>query len=391
MFQKKILSFIVALIVMCFLNLDASYARFLNIKAYGAKADGKANDTKAILKALTLLKDDDTLYFQGKFLVTPEYSIQNTWEAAPVIFNLPNKRFTILGGSTAEFILGNTKGNALSIFRTAFCSTKKIVIKSIKIIGKGNKGVVGNLIDGITVNGSKFGEFSDISIVDTKRHGIYMIYGASYNTLKNINVKGTNREMLGCGLQLEGASKNIFEKIRLINIGANGIDVNKWQCGGLYNCGNKSPYTQVIYSLGNKFSKILIDNTGVNNNTSYGAGGSCNFDDDYYGVNIINGSDDNSFDNIEIKNVRLNSGDILPKKSTYRAALRLMSVKNCTLKCKKIVNSEYVAYLQSAPNTTINVDYAEVTTELLSEDNSTYTPRLKVKKRLIIHKLTDFN
>lgn len=384
MYGKLFSSYTVIAIALCLVVSQNSYARFINVRVYGAKANGITDDTRAILKALASLKDNDTLYFSGRFLVTPDYSIQKTWEAAPVIFNLPDKKITILGGQTANFILGETKGNALAMFRTAFQSKKRFEIKSIRIIGTGNKGSTGSLVDGITINGSQFGRYSNINIINTKRHGIYMIYGANYNTLKNISVKGTNREMLGCGLQLEGASKNIFDGIQLTDIGANGIDINKWHCGGLYYCDNNSPYHKTFYSIGNKFNNVIIDNTGVNNNTFFGAGGTCNVDDDYYGINIINGSDYNSLYNVQVKNVRLYTGEILPQKSTYRAALRLMSVKNCILNCTKVINSTYIAYLHNTSNSVINVKYAEATTELLSYDSSAVTSKFTVNKMLKI-------
>lgn len=368
------------LLVMSFLQVNAKQ---VNVANFGAKGDGVQDDTMPIVKAIATLKDGDILVFNGNYKVSPNRQLMQGWEIIPAIFNLPDCSYTI-EGNNSKFIIDDRSGdNGLCLFRTAFMSRKRTAIKSLSIQGRGNAGANNNLIDGITVNGSSNGIYSNINVYDTKRHGIYLIHGASYNTFTNIRIERTNREMLGCGIQLEGASNNVFSKLILRDIGANAIDLNQWVPSNFYPQSSNSPYKQEgsYKSSYNQFNIVLIENTGVNNNLSYLGGGTNNVDDDYYGINIIRGSNNNQFVFNTIKNIRLDVGKIAPAKSTYAAAIRIMGSNGNVIRGKEIVNTgNYIVRMEGAERNSLDVDYCTGYRSLYPPDTSKKNV-IKVKRK----------
>lgn len=264
----------------------------------------------------------------GTYTCEGDTSPMEKWETFPVIFNLPDADITICGdGENSVLAKGRQVTNCMAMFRTAYKSDANIVLKDITIQGKHNPGSSKALIDGIVLNGSSNTVIENVTIRATKRHAIYAICGASYNTIKNINIDYVNREMLGVGLQFEGAHHNTVKNIAITNSGANAVDFNLWNTQAYYpanNGTNGSPYnaSEVYYSTDNIIEGGYISGTGIMNGGVGGGGHSCDPDDDYYGLNIIFGSDNNRITLDYIENVRPESHN------GNAAAVRLMGVKN---------------------------------------------------------------
>lgn len=316
----------------------------------------------------------------GVYSCEPSNADKASWESMPVIFNLPDANITIEGeGSSTVLKKGKQAANALAMFRTAFCGHANIKIANLKIQGNGNPGSVSGLVDGICVNGSSNGSFENITIDKTKRHGIYAIYGAENNSFSGLKISNCNREMLGCGIQFEGASYNDIANVDIDNIGSNGIDFNDWFPSGYYpanNSSNGSPYLslQRYYSQHNKVVGGIINGTGVINNSDAGGGMTCNPDDDYYGINIIGHSDYNEFNLSSITNVRINGTP-----NTYASAVRMWNVQGNRVTIGTVCGtSNYIARIdKSSKNNSIVVQKASnFQQKVLFSSNETATENI---------------
>ena len=200
----------------------------INVKDYSTLATDD-NWTPAIQKAIdTAAETGATVYIpSGEYPCEPAEE-KESWEVTPATFYLPDAAVTIMGDGE-ETVLYKPRNesvteNSAAMFRTSYKSSAKITIKDIKIRGNNNPGSNFGLIDGIVLNGSSNATVENVSVDGTKRHGIYMIAGANNNKIVNSVISNTNREMLGCGLQLEGAYNNTVINPVITNSGANAVD-----------------------------------------------------------------------------------------------------------------------------------------------------------------------
>lgn len=67
--EKVGLTFLCFLIIsLCYGQHQVTHNSWINVKKFGAKGDGKTNDTIAIQKALSLVPANGTLYFLLAFI-----------------------------------------------------------------------------------------------------------------------------------------------------------------------------------------------------------------------------------------------------------------------------------------------------------------------------------
>ena len=329
----------------------------INVKDYSSLATDD-NWTPAIQKAIdTAAETGATVYIpSGEYPCEPAEE-KESWEVTPATFYLPDAAVTIMGDGE-ETVLYKPRNasiteNSAAMFRTSYKSSAKITIKNIKIRGNNNPGSNFGLIDGIVLNGSSNATVENVSVDGTKRHGIYMIAGANNNKIVNPVISNTNREMLGCGLQLEGAYNNTVINPVITSSGANAVDLSLWVPGGIYpaNDGsNGSPYSSSddYRSTGNVITGGMIAGTGIDNgNIGGGAFENNANDDDYYGLNIIKGSNGNKISLDLIRDVR--TADNYNSKA---AAIRLYDVENNEINVKQVYNTKQ--YVLSFRNTCQN-------------------------------------
>ena len=329
----------------------------INVKDYSSLATDD-NWTPAIQKAIdTAAETGAAVYIpSGEYPCEPAEE-KESWEVTPAAFYLPDAAVTIMGDGE-ETVLYKPRNasiteNSAAMFRTSYKSSAKITIKNIKIRGNNNPGSNFGLIDGIVLNGSSNATVENVSVDGTKRHGIYMIAGANNNKIVNPVISNTNREMLGCGLQLEGAYNNTVINPVITDSGANAVDLSLWVPGGIYpaNDGsNGSPYSSSddYRSTGNVITGGMIAGTGIDNgNIGGGAFENNANDDDYYGLNIIKGSNGNKISLDLIRDVR--TADNYNSKA---AAIRLYDVENNEINVKQVYNTKQ--YVLSFRNTCQN-------------------------------------
>ena len=328
------------------------YDLAVNIKNFGAKGDGVTNDTQAILNALNFAyNNNQNLYIpQGIYMVDNEFTEKEDWEVFTPVFKLQDKPITIFGDgylSVLKKIKNNN--NAVSMFRTSLESTSKIILKDFKIEGNMNAGSVGNLIDGITLNGCKNVVCENIFIDKTKRHGFYIIHNAQGNEIISPKIRNTSREMSGCGIQFEGASYNIIKNVDIRKTGSNAIDFNTWFTSLYYPEGTYQA-SESFNSIGNEVIGGVLLDIALENQTE-GGGSATNFvDDDYYAINIINNSSFNKINIDLIENVRIVDD---PAKCTYQSAIRLYNCFQNEVFVKNLKNiKKYGCRL--GENTTLN-------------------------------------
>ncbi|MBR7133511.1 MAG: right-handed parallel beta-helix repeat-containing protein [Clostridia bacterium] len=289
---------------------------------------------------------------------------KEAWELEPASFVLPDAPLTIKGdGESTVFYkpVASKLENSIAMFRTAFKSTSEITLKDFTIKGTYNPGPNYGLVDGIVINGSSNVTVENICTEGTKRHGIYLMCGANGNVIKNVHIDNPTRMMLGTGIQLEGAYNNEFYNVYLTNIGANAIDLNMWNAGSFYpaNDGtNNSPYSESekYYSTGNTFIGGYISGTGLHNG-NIGGGGYIDPSphDDYYGINVINGSNNNKFVFDYIENVRMTETDY-----ENAAAIRLMNSSYNTFEIGRVSNSTKYAVRYNSPVWSNEITIGEV-------------------------------
>ena len=337
----------------------------INVKDYSNLATAD-NWTPAIQKAIDeASKTGAAVYIpSGEYPCEPAEETED-WEVTPATFYLPDAAVTIMGDGEETVLYKprneSVTANSAAMFRTAYNSSAEITIKNIKIRGNNNPGSNYGLIDGIVLNGSSNTTVENVAVDGTKRHGIYMIAGANNNKIVNPVISNTNREMLGCGIQLEGAYDNTVINPVITNSGANAIDLSLWAPGGIYpaNDGsNGSPYSSSdnFRSTGNVITGGMIAGTGVDNgDIGGGAFENNDNDDDYYGLNIIKGSNGNKISLELIRDVR-----IADNYNTKAAAIRLYEVENNEINIKQVYNTkQYVlAFKSTCRNNSVTVDEA---------------------------------
>jgi hypothetical protein len=320
-----------------------------DVRRYGAVGNGVINDWQAIKNAITVCSGTGVPVQLG----AATYLIGSTetplsYETASPCFRLPNAILTITG--TGYTLQTSPSVGSLCMFQTTYGSTAEIHVSGGKI-----SGINGGLLDGITINGNTQNSFFDMEIDSPGRHGYYIIAGASRNNLHSKRISNTNRQSLGCGVEIEGGTDNVVIVDECYNIGSNGLDINEWQ-----------PYTPYYPSTGpwgsgtvtaqyNVVKISRIDGTGVNNNPT----GNYNPDDDYYGVNIFNGNY-NTVEVTEIKSVRVSSGTISPALSTYACAVRLANGLNNVVRVEKVSivgpsNAGYLGKIDSPINSVVDI------------------------------------
>jgi hypothetical protein len=129
-----------------------------------------------------------------------------------------------------------------------------------------------NLSSGITLRRGGYGEVARIKLDSTNQRSIYVTGSTgSYNFIHDIRINSP----LTSGIYLDTSHKNIITDIYISNTRENdGLLIRQ------------SDYNQL--------SNIIIENTGISSDGSYGNG-----------IRIIDGGNYNSFSNIEMKNILL--------------------------------------------------------------------------------------
>ena len=299
-------------------NVQTKLRETVSVKDFGAVGDGIADDGPAIRAAIAATAGTgNALDFGNATYLINSTETKLSWETFAPAIRLPDSELTIIGsGFTLQ---SGTSGAFLCMIQTTIGSSAKIKVSGGTVKGTGDTGgSTYALIDGIVLNKNTSNVEIDMQVDNTKRHGFYVIDGANHNIVKSTKISNTNREMLGCGVQIEGASDNYVQVDTMYQIGSNGLDINEWTAGGYYPVAGG--YTATNSSSANKVFINSIDGTGINNNPT----GSFNGDDDYYGLNLIGATTVNNYVEVgEIKSVRTSNGTISPHLSTYAAAVRL--------------------------------------------------------------------
>jgi hypothetical protein len=156
----------------------------------------------------------------------------------------------------------------------------------------------------------------------------------SNNIIRANVLKNMTRQRLGCGVQLQGSSRNVVRVNAVLNSGANGLDLNQQVSDGSVNYPDDetAPITQPdgpIVCSHNTISIAQIDGTGVYNADTVEQN---EYDDDYYGVNLINGANNNSIFVDSIRNVRAGTPD------TYASVVRIGECSNNVIDIKGVDN-----------------------------------------------------
>lgn len=353
----------------------------INIRWFGAKGDGLHDDAPFIRSSINYLRKVGGGILDFPLATYYLNSVENPlpYESASPIIRIPNIP-VILNCNGCTFKAGN-KLHKLCFIQTTFGASSPF-----KLLGKPNFEGTGNdggsnyaLIDGIVLNGSSNG-ILDVGVINkTKRHGIYIMCNARFNTINIETISNTNREMLGVGVQLEGASFNKIHVRNILNVGANAVDFNTWvPHNPLYPAspymGSPYPAARTYNSSHNILKCDLIDGTGINNSASY------NPDDDYFALNCIQESNHNCFEFLEIKNVRPDSGTIPPALSSYLACFRLWACKANNLRTKIIdlvghsENGKHqgdLIRITAASDNIVHIDTASQFRNILRNDNET--------------------
>ncbi len=377
--MKKHLALLLAIAVLfssfaMTLSVSAAATDTVNVTDYSSYVENAGTEsenwTPAINKAIedAVANGKSTVYLPaGTYQCEPDSDKKQAWEGNDnAAIYLPDAAITIKGdGSTTKLTKGPGAKNITAMFRTAYKGTAAITISDLAIVGKGNPGSGEGLIEGIVINGSSNGTFSNITILATKRHAIYLICGAEYNTIENVKLSDMNRECLGTGLQFEGASNNTVKNIVITNVGANGIDLTDWNTGSLYPSSaedSSSPYDADYHptSCNNVIIGGRIGGTGIQSGST-----TSGHDDDYYGINIIRGSNDNEITLDYVGNIRPEGIN------TNAAAIRLMEVTGNVITVEKFRSSINAAVKIDGETTTGNTvnmkDTADYRNSVLSD------------------------
>lgn len=156
----------------------------LNVKEFGAKGDGKSNDTNFIQTCIYACPDygrvyfPDGEYYTGPILLRSNITIELS-EHARLIGDVDRNHYPILPGMTYtsdekdEYNLGSWEGNPLDCFASIITG---INVENVKIIGKG-------IIDGNAQN-------SDWWIDVRKKRIAWRPRGVFLNHCKNISFQG---------------------------------------------------------------------------------------------------------------------------------------------------------------------------------------------------------
>jgi hypothetical protein len=351
-------------------TVQSKLRTFVTPQDFGAKGDGTTNDWSAIKTAIAAVAGTDTaLDFGGYTYLINSTETLLVYEIFAPCFRLPATKLKIVGkGFTLQ---SGTGIQALCMFQTTYGSTASINVSGGKISGTGVAGTSSYaLLDGVTINGNTQNAIFNLEIDNTNRHGYFIIAGAYNNQVRSKKISNTNRQSLGCAVQIEGARDNLVLIDEMYQCGANGIDINTFTPGGYYP--STGPWGASVQTSQYNVARIYkIDGTGVNNSSDY------NPDDDYYGVNILSGNY-NTIDVEEIKSVRTSSGSISPALSTYAAAVRVGGGIGNVVRVGKVSivgpsNAGAVAKIDSPTDGVIDVTQAEFYTNAVYSALSTPT------------------
>lgn len=156
----------------------------LNVKDFGAKGDGKQNDTAFIQACIYACPNQGRVFIpEGEYIVGPLLLKSNITielaEQAHLIGDVDRAHYPILPGMTYtsdekdEYNLGSWEGNPLDCFASIITG---INVENIKIIGKG-------IIDGNAQNG-------DWWIDVRKKRGAWRPRGVFLNHCSNVSFQG---------------------------------------------------------------------------------------------------------------------------------------------------------------------------------------------------------
>ena len=146
------------------------------------------------------------------YLFDPDgLTVPSGWSFPPVMLlnNLAFK-FTGEGDSTIFKMLSTSTTNAVTFMAFEDLTVDGIEVGPFLILGTGNPGSNGSLLDGTANLGSTNIKINNVNTDRTKRHGHYLTKGATGNTYFIEKVTRCNRNNLGVGIQLEGADNNVF-------------------------------------------------------------------------------------------------------------------------------------------------------------------------------------
>jgi hypothetical protein len=186
--------------ILCFLPIFCKASAQANIvkvsvAKYGAKGDGKTDDSNAIINAIKA--GDEIVFPKGKYLITKtlrftnlsnkhifayDATIINSDNTVPsIVFDTGND-ITIEGGTWARLTLPTAIGAKNNENTFTFITIKNLVVKKIHIIGSPEMGIcMMNVVHGIITNNT---------IEKCFRDGIYSHYSAkltyAYNHLEDI-------------------------------------------------------------------------------------------------------------------------------------------------------------------------------------------------------------
>lgn len=206
--------------------------------------------------------------------------------------------------------------------------TKQLTISDTIFVGNGDPHNYGrgSVADGVALVQSSNVYLIGDEVRNVKRHGFYLIL-SNDNRADWLTASGMTRQMLGCGIQFEGSSRNVFNQVVISNVGGNGVDLNYFHPGNQYIPGHTSSaidhpidglHGNDAYSTLNQFWALTIDGAGLPTGSDLDQS-----PDDFYGLNIINGSNTNFFQLTSVSRLR----DYAPCGSPREpVAIRLLNV-----------------------------------------------------------------
>ncbi|MEP7141835.1 MAG: glycosyl hydrolase family 28-related protein [Ferruginibacter sp.] len=130
--MKKILTRILALLLLFGLLSTQSFARVINVKTFGAKGDGKTDDTKSIQRAINAAPETslNTIYFPkgtylvGSYTVTKEYFENYCLRIHPGILFKGDGKTSVIRLSDHLFDNRDTMANAHLFFGRKICNVQ---------------------------------------------------------------------------------------------------------------------------------------------------------------------------------------------------------------------------------------------------------------------------
>ncbi len=183
-----------------FAHFNACFAQTFNVKNYGAKGDGKTNDTKAILRCFEdaqKSKDAEIFFPQGEYLTSQQLD-----------FFIPQGRVKIFGESKGKSKIRNIANTTILSIRGYYQSPAKgnVIVRDLSLFGSFPVYSQSNKFINKSVSYYGIG-ISDVESVEVSNVQIQNIYGIglsifttaidinqSANKIKSINI--INNEIL---------------------------------------------------------------------------------------------------------------------------------------------------------------------------------------------------